>query len=114
MVVVIDDPLSSLDDYRTAMTAQEIRAIAERSAQVLVLSHSKQLLCSLAASVEEPAALEIRRDGEASVLVPWSVHDEAVTENDRRPLAEIFVVDAHTVAVELGHVRPPLSCLEFG
>ena len=44
-VVVIDDPVSSLDEHRTLATVQEIRRLAQRAAQVIVMSHSKAFLC---------------------------------------------------------------------
>jgi wobble nucleotide-excising tRNase len=37
--VVFDDPLSSLDVFRSACTQQEIRSVAGRAAQTIVLSH---------------------------------------------------------------------------
>jgi wobble nucleotide-excising tRNase len=43
-VVVFDDPFTSLDDFRRAMTAKEIKRIGEKAAQVLVLSHDKFFL----------------------------------------------------------------------
>ena len=46
-LIVIDDPASSLDDGRTIATAQEIRSLSGRVQQLIVLSHSKQLLCSV-------------------------------------------------------------------
>jgi wobble nucleotide-excising tRNase len=46
-IVVIDDPVSSLDDHRTLTTVQEIRRLAQRAAQVIVLSHSKSFLCRI-------------------------------------------------------------------
>jgi wobble nucleotide-excising tRNase len=44
-VVVIDDPVSSLDDNRSLTTVQEIRRLLPRVAQVIILSHSKSFLC---------------------------------------------------------------------
>ena len=46
-VVVIDDPISSLDEHRALTTVQEMRRLAERVGQVIVLSHSKAFLCRI-------------------------------------------------------------------
>ena len=40
-VVIIDDPVSSLDDNRLLTTVQEMRRLLPRVAQVIILSHSK-------------------------------------------------------------------------
>lgn len=85
-IVVIDDPLSSLDDHRRAVTSQEIQALVPKTHQMIVLSHSKHLLCSLWKNSRqgEGVPLEIRlRNGDTS-LVPWNIHDDAVTEYDKR------------------------------
>lgn len=46
-IVVIDDPMTSLDEHRRVTTLQEIRRLAERVEQVIVLSHSKEFLCAI-------------------------------------------------------------------
>jgi wobble nucleotide-excising tRNase len=46
-VIVIDDPISSLDDHRSWSTVQEVRRLSERAGQVIVLSHDKRFLCRL-------------------------------------------------------------------
>lgn len=85
-VVVIDDPISSLDDHRTLTTVQEIRRLAERVAQVIVLSHNKPFLCRLWEGADSTAcaALEVFRDGAGSSLRAWDVAQDSVTEHDRR------------------------------
>jgi len=85
-VVVIDDPISSLDDHRTLATAQEIRNLVTRAAQVIVLSHNKPFLCRLweTADATTRAALEVARDGAGSTLQRWDVDEDCISENDRR------------------------------
>jgi wobble nucleotide-excising tRNase len=46
-IVVIDDPISSLDDHRSLTTAQQIKSLAQRTAQVIVLAHDKRFLCQI-------------------------------------------------------------------
>jgi wobble nucleotide-excising tRNase len=85
-VVVIDDPISSLDDHRSLTTVQEVRRLAERAGQVIVLSHDKRFLCRVwdGADPTTRSALEIVRDGNGSTIRPWDVSQDAITEHDRR------------------------------
>ena len=85
-VVVIDDPISSLDEHRALTTVQEIRRLAERAAQVIVLSHNKPFLCRLweGADSTERAALEVVRDPAGSTIRAWDVGQDSITEHDRR------------------------------
>lgn len=85
-VLVIDDPISSLDDHRTLATAQEIRNLVQRATQVVVLSHNKPFLCRLweAADATVRAALEVARQASGSTLQSWDVGQDCVTEHDRR------------------------------
>jgi wobble nucleotide-excising tRNase len=123
-IVVIDDPVSSLDDYRTTTTAVEIRSLAETVPQLILLSHSKRLLCTVwqHAPADTCSAHEIRRHGEGSDIVPWNVHQEAATEYDQRhELIRRYVrnggsrEDANQVAAALrpaleGYLR--VACVE--
>lgn len=85
-VVVIDDPISSLDDHRSLTTVQELRRLAERARQVIVLSHDKRFLCRIWSGADPTTrtALEILRDGEGSTLRIWDVAQDSITEHDRR------------------------------
>lgn len=44
LVVVLDDPFTSLDEFRQKWTCYAIRRLAERAKQVIVLSHSLEFL----------------------------------------------------------------------
>ena len=85
-VVVVDDPISSLDDHRSLTTVQQVRDLATRAAQVVVLSHNKRFLCGVweGATAHPRIALEIARDGEGSTLRQWDVDADSITEHDRR------------------------------
>jgi wobble nucleotide-excising tRNase len=85
-VVVIDDPISSLDEHRSLTTVQEMRRLAERAGQVIVLSHTKTFLCRLweDADLTARAALEVSREGAGSTLRVWDVSQDCITEHDRR------------------------------
>lgn len=86
MTVVIDDPMTSLDEHRSLTTVQEIRRLADRVGQLIVLSHTKPFLCALWESSTSPTktALSIIRDGNGSTLTSWDVHQDCITEHDRR------------------------------
>lgn len=85
-VVVIDDPISSLDDHRSLATVQEVRQLAGRAGQVIMLSHDMRFLCRIwnGSDATGRLALEIARDGTGSTLRPWNVDQDSVTEHDRR------------------------------
>jgi wobble nucleotide-excising tRNase len=85
-VVVIDDPVSSLDDHRALTTIQEIRRLATRAAQVVVLSHNKPFLCRIWENTDPSlrVAIQIARDGPGSTIRDWDVDQDCVTEHDRR------------------------------
>jgi len=74
-VVVIDDPISSLDEHRTLTTVQELRRLAQQTSQVILLSHSKPFLCRVweGADHHSRAALELVRDGDGSTIRAWEV-----------------------------------------
>jgi wobble nucleotide-excising tRNase len=85
-IVVIDDPITSLDEHRSLTTVQEMRHLAERTAQVIVLSHDKPFLCRIwdGTDPDQRAALELVRDGAGSTIRAWDVNQDSVTEHDRR------------------------------
>lgn len=85
-VVVIDDPASSLDEHRSLTTVQEIRQLAGRAAQVILLSHNKRLLCGIWERTPQNtrAALQVARGGTGSTLRIWDVNEDYITEHDRR------------------------------
>jgi wobble nucleotide-excising tRNase len=85
-IVVIDDPISSLDDHRSLTTVQETRRLADRAGQVVVLSHNKPFLCRIWEGTDATmrAALQVARDGAGSTMRFWNVDQDCVTEHDRR------------------------------
>lgn len=85
-VVVIDDPVSSMDEHRALTTIQEIRRLAQRVSQVIILSHSKPFLCSLweGADQSQRASIQIVRDATGSTICGWDVNQDCITEHDRR------------------------------
>lgn len=85
-IVVVDDPMTSLDEHRSLTTVEEVRSLLGRARQVIVLSHSKPFLCQMweGADTQTRSALRIDRDGTGSTLAAWDVHQDCITEHDRR------------------------------
>lgn len=84
--VVIDDPMTSLDDHRTLRTRQEILAMAGRVQQVIVLSHSKPFLCNLYEQADKNVAIPLRinRAANGSEIAVWDVRNDSISEHDKR------------------------------
>ena len=84
-IVVIDDPISSMDDHRALTTVQKVRELASRVSQVIVLSHRKTFLCRIweRADNADKTALQIARDKDGSILKKWDVNEHSNTEHDR-------------------------------
>jgi wobble nucleotide-excising tRNase len=85
-IVVIDDPVSSLDEHRSLTTVQEVRRLVNQVCQVVILSHSKPFLCRVwdSATPAQKAALQVVRQGTASTIATWDINADSETENDRR------------------------------
>lgn len=86
-VVVMDDPMSSLDDHRSFATIREIRNLIGQAKQVIVLSHSKQFLCDVWKDISQKndcVTVEITKTGTESSLREWDIHQDSLTEHDRR------------------------------
>lgn len=85
-VVVIDDPMTSLDEHRTLHTLQELDRLAREVAGVVVLSHSKPFLFGVWDKCQQlpKTALEVRRSATGSTLTAWDVNAAMVNEHDRR------------------------------
>src|SRR3546814_14723633 len=68
-IVVFDDPFTSLDDFRRAMTAKEIVRAGEtaKAAQVIVLSHDKFFLDAVRKLIHGSQRSEDRRGGSECV-----------------------------------------------
>lgn len=85
-IVVIDDPMNSLDEHRTLRTREEIMALSGRVRQVIVLSHSKPFLCNLWERSDRnvSTALRINRAAVGSEITVWDVRSDSISEHDKR------------------------------
>jgi wobble nucleotide-excising tRNase len=87
-VVVIDDPITSLDDHRARVTVEQIASFVPRTMQMIVLSHDKRFLLRILEKMDhlrdlDVKALEVVRDGQGSIVRDWNTDDDRITEHDR-------------------------------
>ena len=101
-IVVIDDPMTSLDEHRRVTTVQEMRELYNRVTQMVVLSHSKAFLCALWEDADKTArsATRINRLGDGSTLDVWPVQQDCITEHDRRHKQVTEYIQAGNPATE--------------
>ena len=85
-IVVIDDPISSMDSGRALSSAQEIRNLTSRFGQVIVLSHDRTFLCAIANHADQKTVtpIEIVRIAEGSDIATWDLQAESQSEHDVR------------------------------
>lgn len=120
-VVVLDDPVSSLDDFRAGTTIDQIKTLLDTTTQVIILSHSKPFLCEVwDRFVKRPAEaarvpskpLQIPRFGAGSTITEWNILDLWLTDHDRRAdlfetfLASATAIDAKDIAEK---IRPHIE-----
>lgn len=110
-IVVIDDPVSSMDDHRSVVTIQRIRRILDRTKQVIVLSHSKYFLNDIWKDADHSlrTAMQVSRDTVGSGLEVWNVDSDCVSEHDRRhALLRSYVTTPTSNAREVALAIRPL------
>ncbi len=85
--VIIDDPVTSLDDGRMSNTVAEVLRLRSTTKQVIVLSHAKPFLCRIHkhADPSQTACLAVQRSaGNSSTLAAWEPSDDEFTQYDHR------------------------------
>jgi len=96
-IVVIDDPMSSLDENRTRATIQEVFSLEEKVSQLVVLSHSKFFMFEIWKKAEKisKSPFKLIRSNDSSELESWSVDEERKTDHDRNcSLVHSYIVRA--------------------
>jgi wobble nucleotide-excising tRNase len=92
-VVVLDDPMSSLDKHRRMATIQEIRTLLPTVAQVVVMSHDEYFLFEIydrvaprnaQRVVTDTTALCVGRTGDGSTIQEWEIESEKMGRHDKR------------------------------
>ena len=75
-MIVVDDPISSLDEHRRNATRDAILDLADRAKQTIVFSHSPRFLASLSEAFDQDSdscLLRISKTGnKTSELTDWS------------------------------------------
>lgn len=100
-IVVIDDPITSLDLNRRTCTAQEIIRLCGRAKQVIILSHDEHFLRMIWDKTHSTKALCVRRRGNGSVIEEWDI--TTATQSD------YFKNHAEMVAYVNGNTDNPRS-----
>src|SRR3546814_17593031 len=87
-IVVFDDPFTSLDDFRRAMTAKEIVRDGEtdKAAQVIVLSHDKFFLDAVSNLIHGATCTQIQLSASAgtSSIEPGDTEREVKARTEAR------------------------------
>lgn len=111
-VVILDDPVSSLDEGRTRMTAEIVEEMRRQTAQMIVMSHRRDLLREVqrrALRLSTPACLRVVQSTSGSSIEPWSIEDESEDIHRRRHQGLQDYLsgssqDSEFVAVSLRHI----------
>ena len=108
-IVAIDDPMTSLDEHRTLRTCEEIKRMAARVQQMIVLSHSKPFLCNLWEQADKnvTTTMRINRIGNGSKISMWDVRNDSISEHDKRH----ELVRAYLQAADPGRERQVAEAL---
>lgn len=85
-IVVLDDPVSSLDEHRLYTTVQTVEEYIETAEQVIVLSHSKGFLYDIwkRANRNDTTSLKIIRDGNGSTIQCWDIKQDMMNDQYKR------------------------------
>ena len=75
-IIVIDDPITSLDEQRRVCTKQEIIKLANSAKQVIVLSHDAMFLKSISDDFQNSKHLFIWRSPNGSIIKEWDIETE--------------------------------------
>ena len=79
-LVVFDDPLSSLDCFRSSCTQQEIRRTASKAAQVIVLSHDAFFLKSMYDDERGAKTLHIVGRADSHHMKAWDIEEHCASQ----------------------------------
>ena len=84
-VVVLDDPIASLDCFRKTATCQTIKRLATSSEQLIVLSHDPFFLRDIwdSSPRDSVCALQVARGRVGSKIAPWDICHETRTPFER-------------------------------
>ena len=115
-IVVLDDPFTSLDNFRRQFTAIEIRKLCGRAAQTIVLSHDKNFLRLLWEKIDRSTikgiAIQTGAPG-MTTIAPYDIESETQPRHitERMKIEEFIEGEPH----EAGYIRTRLRtvCEDF-
>ena len=83
-IVILDDPMTSLDEDRTSRTINHIVELIDKVKQIIILSHNKSFLCKLWEKAgRNMSTFQIVRSGEYSDIQPWDISQAIKTEHEK-------------------------------
>lgn len=85
-IVILDDPMTSLDEHRTEATIEKLKTLGKNVKQVIILSHRKSFLCNLWEGLDsnDRTSFRIIRASIGSNLSEWEVRSDSLTDHDKR------------------------------
>ena len=95
-IVVVDDPVSSFDEFRSLATVHELRDLSKTVKQMIILSHNKQFLSQAWKMMDskECMSLKISHHDTGSVIDKWDINLESNAEQtDRHELLKNYAKD---------------------
>ena len=115
-IVVLDDPFTSLDNFRRQFTAIEIRKLCGRAAQTVVLSHEKNFLRLLWDKIDQSTikcvAIQTGAPG-MTTIAPYDIESETRSRHltERMKIEEFVEGEPH----QAGYIRTRLRtvCEDF-
>ena len=102
-IVVLDDPFTSLDNFRRQFTANEIRKLCRRAAQTVVLSHDKTFLRLLWDKIDQSTikcvAIQTGAPG-MTTIAPYDIESETRPRHmtERTKIEEFVEGELHEAA----------------
>lgn len=105
-ILVLDDPFTSLDNYRKHVTAARIREVCRNAKQAIVLSHDKNFLRMLGGKLKVPSDSYFQFKSlrlSDTIIGPLDIEDRMPPRNitERMKIEEFLNGEAH----EPSHVR---------
>jgi wobble nucleotide-excising tRNase len=105
-IVVLDDPFTSMDEFRRTFTVNEINKLADRAAQVFVFSHELGFLRLLWDRIDQgkimSCAIQTGAPGMAT-LAPFDLEKATLPRNETERMRVIAFLD--TTEGDPGHIR---------
>ena len=114
-IVVFDDPLTSLDAFRTSFTQQTLVGLVDRAAQVIVLSHDPFFLKGIDDYFDGAAkTLRLGRTLSSATVIPWDIDEYCLAQAHRdyfvlRRFLDEGVVDQTELITVARSIRPYLE-----